>query len=118
MRLINYDEYLQAKRATEKAQDVAFLAYLRWGRVEENEITNLMRSVDALELCTRSANSIENARMGIRTVYDLVQKTPKDLLRVRNFGRKSLQEIEGVLASMGLRLGMVFPGWTKPGAAD
>lgn len=118
MRLINYDEYLQAKCATEQAQDAAFLAYLRWGRVEENEIANLMRSVDALELSTRSANGIENMRMGIRTVYDLVQKTPKELLRGKNFGKKSLLEIEGVLASMGLRLGMVFPGWTKPGVED
>jgi hypothetical protein len=118
MRCFNYDKHLQAKRATEEAQDTAFLAYLRWGRVEENEIINLMRSVDSLELSVRSASGIDNMRMGIRTVYDLVQKTPKDLLYVRNFGRKSLQEIEGVLASMNLRLGMVFPGWTKPAAQD
>jgi len=64
----------------------------------------LDRSVDELELSVRSYNCLKNA--DIRTIRDLVQKTESDMLKTKNFGKKSLQEIKEVLAEMGLTLGM------------
>lgn len=69
---------------------------------EVNE--NLYRSVDELELSVRSANCLQNAN--IKTIADLVQKTEADMLKTKNFGRKSLKEIKEILAEMGLHLGM------------
>ena len=60
--------------------------------------------VDELELSVRSANCLKNA--GIRTIRDLVQRTEKDMLETKNFGRKSLNEIKDILRPMGLSLGM------------
>ncbi|HXH05013.1 MAG TPA: DNA-directed RNA polymerase subunit alpha, partial [Vicinamibacterales bacterium] len=65
---------------------------------------NLDRSVEELELSVRSYNCLRNAN--IRTIRDLVQKTEGEMLKTKNFGRKSLNEIKEVLASMGLSLGM------------
>lgn len=65
---------------------------------------NLYRSVDELELSVRSANCLQNAN--IKYIGELVQKTEAEMLRTKNFGRKSLNEIKGVLESMGLSLGM------------
>ena len=65
---------------------------------------NLWRTVDELELSVRSANCLKNA--GIRTIRDLVQRTEKDMLETKNFGRKSLNEIKDILRPMGLSLGM------------
>lgn len=65
---------------------------------------NLARSVDELELSVRSYNCLKNA--DIRTIRDLVQKTESEMLKTKNFGKKSLQEIKEVLAEMGLTLGM------------
>ena|SRR5881397_3510508 len=62
------------------------------------------KSVDELELSVRSYNCLKNAR--IRTLGELVVKTEADLLRSKNFGRKSLSEIKDVLAGLGLHLGM------------
>jgi DNA-directed RNA polymerase subunit alpha len=70
---------------------------------------NLLRKVDELELSVRSANCLKNDN--IIYIGDLVQKTEAEMLRTPNFGRKSLNEIKEVLASMGLRLGMDIPGW-------
>jgi len=67
---------------------------------------NLMRSVDELELSVRSANCLQNAN--IRTIADLIQKTEMEMLRTKNFGRKSLKEIKEILGEMGLSLGMVL----------
>jgi DNA-directed RNA polymerase subunit alpha len=64
----------------------------------------LDKSVDELELTVRSYNCLKNAN--IRTLRDLVTKTEEQLLRTKNFGRKSLAEITEVLAEMGLHLGM------------
>ena len=69
----------------------------------------LLKKVDELELSVRSANCLKNDN--IIYIGDLVQKTEAEMLRTPNFGRKSLNEIEEVLASMGLRLGMDIPGW-------
>ena len=65
---------------------------------------NLFRSVDELELSVRSANCLQNAN--IRYIGELVQRTEAEMLKTKNFGRKSLNEIKEVLASMGLELGM------------
>jgi len=64
----------------------------------------LSRPVDELELSVRSYNCLKNA--DIRTIRDLVQKTEPEMLKTKNFGKKSLQEIKEVLAEMGLTLGM------------
>ncbi|HKP87999.1 MAG TPA: DNA-directed RNA polymerase subunit alpha [Blastocatellia bacterium] len=67
---------------------------------------NLDRSVDELELSVRSYNCLKNA--DIRTIRELVQKSEPEMLKTKNFGRKSLNEIKEILHSMGLRLGMKF----------
>ncbi len=67
-------------------------------------IENLNRSVDELELSVRSANCLKNS--DISYIYELVQKTESEMLKTKNFGRKSLNEIKEILARMGLRLGM------------
>jgi len=66
--------------------------------------TTLSRPVDELELSVRSYNCLKNA--DIRTIRDLVQKTEPEMLKTKNFGKKSLMEIKEVLAEMGLTLGM------------
>jgi DNA-directed RNA polymerase subunit alpha len=66
--------------------------------------TDLARSVEELELSVRSSNCLKNAE--IQTISDLVQKTEQEMLRTRNFGRKSLNEIKEILTEMNLSLGM------------
>jgi DNA-directed RNA polymerase subunit alpha len=73
-------------------------------REEERLNENLSRSVDELELSVRSYNCLKNAN--IRTIGELVQKTEGEMLKTKNFGRKSLNEIKEILSSMGLSLGM------------
>ena len=65
---------------------------------------NLNRSVEELELSVRSYNCLKNAN--IQTIGELVQKTEAEMLKTKNFGRKSLNEIKEILSSMGLGLGM------------
>src|ERR1700681_3038036 len=65
---------------------------------------NLNRSVEELELSVRSYNCLKNAN--IQTIGELVQKTEAEMLKTRNFGRKSLNEIKEILGTMGLSLGM------------
>jgi DNA-directed RNA polymerase subunit alpha len=65
---------------------------------------NLDRSVDELELSVRSYNCLKNAN--IKTIRDLVQRSEAEMLKTKNFGRKSLNEIKDILTSMGLALGM------------
>ena len=87
---INFEEELETEaRDTEKPQI-------------RNE--NLNRSVEELELSVRSYNCLKNAN--IQTIGELVQKTEAEMLKTKNFGRKSLNEIKEILASMGLSLGM------------
>ena len=71
-------------------------------RVELNE--NLFRNVDELELSVRASNCLKTAN--IRTIADLVQKAEPELLKTKNFGKKSLNEIKTILGEMGLSLGM------------
>ncbi len=70
---------------------------------------NLYRTVDELELSVRSANCLQNAN--IKFIGDLVQKSEAEMLKTKNFGRKSLKEIKEILAEMGLSLGMRIDNW-------
>ena len=88
---INFEEPAEAAPVAEDQQ-----------AVELNE--NLFRSVDELELSVRSANCLQNA--DLRYIGELVQKTEAEMLKTKNFGRKSLNEIKELLAEMGLSLGM------------
>lgn len=74
---------------------------------------NLWRTVDELELSVRSANCLQNAN--IKYIGELVQKTEAEMLKTKNFGRKSLKEIKEILAEMGLSLGMKLENWPGPG---
>lgn len=71
---------------------------------EPRENDNLFKSVDELELSVRSANCLKNA--GIQYIGELVQKSEAEMLKTKNFGRKSLNEIKEILGEMGLGLGM------------
>jgi len=97
---INFDEEIQAEPETQ-ADDQ---------KPKFNE--NLFRSVEELELSVRSANCLKNA--DILKIYQLVQKSESEMLRTKNFGRKSLNEIKEVLSEMGLSLGMKIEGFVPP----
>jgi DNA-directed RNA polymerase subunit alpha len=73
---------------------------------------NLFRSVEELELSVRSANCLKNA--DIFKIYQLVSKTEGEMLKTKNFGRKSLNEIKAVLGEMKLSLGMKLDGFNPP----
>jgi DNA-directed RNA polymerase subunit alpha len=98
---INFDEELEPK-AEEEARDKH--------RPKFNE--NLYRSVEELELSVRSANCLKNA--DINKIWQLVSKTEAEMLKTKNFGRKSLNEIKEVLSEMGLSLGMKLEGFAPP----
>jgi DNA-directed RNA polymerase subunit alpha len=66
--------------------------------------SNLLKSVEDLELSVRSFNCLKNA--SLKSIADLVQKTEQEMLKTKNFGRKSLNEIKEILHGMGLRFGM------------
>ncbi len=76
---------------------------------KERLLEHLNRSVDELELSVRSANCLKNS--SIRYIYELVQKTEAEMLKTKNFGRKSLNEIKEILVGMGLALGMKLDGF-------
>ncbi|MDP1777289.1 MAG: DNA-directed RNA polymerase subunit alpha, partial [Brevundimonas sp.] len=76
----------------------------------------LLKNVDELELSVRSANCLKNDN--IVYIGDLIQKTEGEMLRTPNFGRKSLNEIKEVLATMGLSLGMDVPNWPPENIED
>lgn len=96
---INFDEAVEPEREEGEAAAPAL-----------NE--NLFRSVDDLELSVRSANCLKNAN--IRFIGELVQKTESEMLKTKNFGRKSLNEIKDILGEMNLSLGMKLDGWPPP----
>jgi DNA-directed RNA polymerase subunit alpha len=102
---INFEEELEAQAA---------------GLGDKPEIRNenLNRSVEELELSVRSYNCLKNAN--IQTIGELVQKTEAEMLKTKNFGRKSLNEIKEILASMGLGLGMKIDdqGNAVPGSSS
>src|SRR6202007_298235 len=88
---INFEEEIEAEARSEE------------GRILLRN-DNLNRSVEELELSVRSYNCLKNAN--IQTIGELVQKTEAEMLKTKNFGRKSLNEIKEILAQMGLSLGM------------
>ncbi|MBF0210113.1 MAG: DNA-directed RNA polymerase subunit alpha [Desulfamplus sp.] len=98
---INFDEDIEPERE-EREHD----------RAVKNFNENLYRSVDELELSVRSSNCLKNAQ--ILKIYQLVQKTESEMLKTKNFGRKSLNEIKEVLTSMDLYLGMDLDGFEPP----
>ncbi len=93
---ITFEEPKAAVEASEAGPDLGFNPAL-------------LKKVDELELSVRSANCLKNDN--IVYIGDLIQKTEGEMLRTPNFGRKSLNEIKEVLASMGLSLGMDVPAW-------
>ena len=72
----------------------------------------LNKSVDEMELSVRSYNCLKTAN--IRTIGELVQKSESEMLKTKNFGRKSLNEIKEILGEMGLSLGMKLDNWPQP----
>ena len=86
--------FINLEDAGEQAQD-AQADQPRVGRANEN----LDKSVDELELSVRSSNCLKNAN--IRTIRELVQKTEAEMLKTKNFGRKSLNEIKEILHTHG-----------------
>jgi DNA-directed RNA polymerase subunit alpha len=74
-------------------------------------VEKLNKSVDEMELSVRSYNCLKNAN--IRTIGELVQKTEAEMLKTKNFGRKSLNEIKEILAGMDLALGMKLDDWPQ-----
>lgn len=71
-------------------------------REEEEEASVLDMTIEELDLSVRSYNCLKRA--GVNTVEQLVQKTEEDMMKVRNLGRKSLEEVQSKLASLGLSL--------------
>jgi DNA-directed RNA polymerase subunit alpha len=96
---INFDETIEPEIIEEPKE-------------EEKINEHLNRRVDELELSVRSANCLQNAQ--IKYIGELVQKTEGDMLKTKNFGRKSLNEIKEILTEMGLTLGMKIANWTPP----
>ena len=98
---INFDEEEAEPEITEDAS-------------KELEPANpyLDKPVEDLELSVRSANCLKNA--DINFIGDLAQKTDQEMLKTKNFGRKSLNEIKALLAEMDLTLGMKFDNWAPP----
>lgn len=78
---------------------------------EQQVNENLFRPVDELELSVRSSNCLQNA--GIKLIGELVQRTEAEMLKTKNFGRKSLKEIRDILAEMDLQLGIKLDNWEQ-----
>lgn len=95
---VNFDETEELERREEEE---------KIERPQLNE--NLFKTVDSLELSVRAANCLENAN--IKYIGELVTRTESDMLKTKNFGRKSLNEIKDILAEMGLSLGMKIDGF-------
>jgi DNA-directed RNA polymerase subunit alpha len=98
---INFDEFLEPEPVVKTEE------------IEQPKLNeNLYRSVEELELSVRSANCLKNAN--IVKIYQLVSKTEGEMLKTKNFGRKSLNEIKEVLSEMDLSLGMKLEGFELP----
>jgi DNA-directed RNA polymerase subunit alpha len=80
--------------------------------VDEKLNDNLFKPVSELELSVRSANCLKNAEISL--IGELVQKTEAEMLKTKNFGRKSLNEIKSILTDMGLSLGMKLNDFSIP----
>jgi DNA-directed RNA polymerase subunit alpha len=95
---INFAEEEEPEVREEAAEDT-----------QHNE--NLFKRVDELELSVRSQNCLQNA--GIEYIWQLVEKTETEMLKTKNFGRKSLNEIKEILQELGLQLGMKLHNFPK-----
>src|SRR5438067_8696229 len=93
-------------------EDTDDFAYAKMERPPLPRNDQLDRSVDELELSVRSYNCLKNA--DIRTIRDLVQRTEREMLATKNFGKKSLNEIKEILHGMGLDFGMAFDEQGNP----
>lgn len=102
---INFDEDLEPEAPDKNADDA---------KPGLNE--NLYLDVDELELSVRSANCLRNAN--INKIYQLVQRTEAEMLKTKNFGRKSLNEIKELLSDLGLSLGMNIDSFQPPEDED
>jgi len=98
---INFDEDLEPELAEKITDD---------SKPRQND--NLYLDVDELELSVRSANCLRNAN--ITKIYQLVERTESEMLKTKNFGRKSLNEIKELLAELGLSLGMNIDSFEPP----
>ncbi len=96
---INFDEELEPQEDKPAAD-----------KEELEELLN--KRIDELEFSVRSANCLKNA--DIHFIGDLVQRTEQQMLKTKNFGRKSLKEIKTILEGLGLHLGMELEGWKRP----
>ncbi|MHB8764475.1 MAG: DNA-directed RNA polymerase subunit alpha C-terminal domain-containing protein, partial [Deferrisomatales bacterium] len=96
---INFEESEEGKEETEDREPSEYNS-------------NLDRKVSELELSVRAANCLKAAN--IRYIGELVSKSDADMLKTKNFGRKSLNEIKDILVTMNLHLGMDVYGWTPP----
>ncbi|HEV7373175.1 MAG TPA: DNA-directed RNA polymerase subunit alpha C-terminal domain-containing protein, partial [Pyrinomonadaceae bacterium] len=93
-------------------EDTDDFAYANMERPPLPRNDQLDRSVDELELSVRSYNCLKNA--DIRTIRDLVQRSEREMLATKNFGKKSLNEIRDILHGMGLDFGMEFDAQGNP----
>ena len=98
--LINHEEEVMVEEEPEEDEETI-------------RVRNLLKTrVDELELSVRSSNCLRAAN--IQTIQDLVTKTESDMLKYRNFGRKSLNEISTILEEMGLSFGMDISQYVEP----
>lgn len=99
---INFDELAEEPRREE----------VSISEISPEVNMNLYKTVDELELSVRSANCLKNA--DIHLIGELVQKTESEMLKTKNFGRKSLNEIKEIITQMGLHLGMKVENFPDP----
>lgn len=102
---INFDEEVEPALIDKPTEDF-----------KPNHNENLFLDVDELELSVRSANCLRNAN--ITKIYQLVKRSETEMLKTKNFGRKSLNEIKELLAELGLALGMNIEGFQPPDEDD
>ena len=101
---INFEEEPEEEIETEERE------------IEEKVNENLFKPVSELELSVRSSNCLKNAN--IKHIYELVQKTESEMLKTKNFGRKSLNEIKRILEEMDLQFGMELDNFPFPKHAE
>lgn len=112
--LIDFADLFIFEEAEESEREEAMMLTSASGINPSSINENLLKSVDELELSVRAFNCLKSAN--IKTIAELVQKTEHEMLRTKNFGRKSLNEIKEILHSMGLHLGMkIDPELLKQG---
>ncbi|MFH1223910.1 MAG: DNA-directed RNA polymerase subunit alpha [Pseudomonadota bacterium] len=100
--------FINFAEEVEPAHDAAKIA----SKISGELVEYLNKTVDELELSVRSANCLHNAN--IKYIGELVIRSESEMLKTKNFGRKSLNEIKDILAEMGLSLGMKVEGWEVP----